>query len=1536
MPAARPRASFEPIPPDFDVRTFVENADNFQYVDRISYEMIANNGIEAFEKLVLLHVVIGGKPLVIDGFEEVLDPWTFTPSWLRDNHGDKVENARNLSTKENIPVTMKHYLKHMTKLTEQFFDGPDVYRDRARQRIYLKDIDCPQVWHDKLKEHIPSGLFYLNESTGEPGGPGAMDELGGRKGRGIGRAGDLMSSLPPDMRAENLMCYIGHEGTYTPSHREMCASLGQNIMVNASGTISEDGKQERPGSSIWFMTESKDRHVVSEYWLSVLGHDIEVENHFAQLIAWKKAPFQTYVVEQRPGDFILIPPLAPHQVWNRGTRTMKIAWNRTTVETLELALNEALPNSRVVCRDEQYKNKAIIYYTLLKYSSLIKSARAQVEAGGEQAVAIQCSVRIKQVQKDFKKLFDLYKIVLLSEMFVQDSREHPEFLPYDSNVTCAYCRCNIFNRFLSCKSCKNLFSSEIEEPYDVCMDCYCMGRSCGCQSGYTWVEQWKWKDLVHKYEEWRAQIIDIDGYVHEKTPLPLQEERRYLGKKTLAQVCQEELRVRPFVDIKNPQSEAVSDDEEPVVDKYGNVKKSANKKSKQWLSKHKSCHFCLHRHPKWKMAFCSSCDLAYCYGTLFRAHDTMPVNIMEAFNWKCPHCMRVCNTGACRRDPRQHPYEPKGTLLGHDTKKVADPRSVECLVDFSVSNLNWLREEEGMVQNAMQRRMQQAEIDKMADPSLDARFVEDDDQNYTRYGITYSPMEDANGVPDENGDGGVSGAPYYHDPGMAGEIPRLGQKRGREEHEEAESSHRKKTKANKQKKKKKDDDASPLQPKNASGKQYQKEVQRKLLEDAKREDRFILVAAKMKGKSKVVKLSLATGHLDRIRQRLVPTRAPTVQGTPEEADASGDMQSILQSDVVPKPNALKSGAEKDKDAKTYRVRVEEDEAYSTRKRNPEINGSAKPGRPRGSKRFEEITLDSDEEFGGDNDEPEYTGRPRGRTSNWLARRNEYEDALPTELPSDFRDGAIRPNREKDRERSRLYNERRRSSPIKSKAGIRPTESSSKDPESNSTGDVSDHISKQDDIYEEDNCSSEAFIPSQQAAAAALEAQRQEERAKARAEAEAREAEENLRAKMALFPESDDDQLMDNFLADLSADDEPLQGESGPVDKTPEPVRTGPPPSTNSILSRLNGKKIKIVGPASRKNGNRTSKVTTTTPSAPAPKSSGVNRKPQAIDVSDTESEDEVPASAPAPKKPLVPPPSTTSFNTSPAMMPLHIKSITLDAFRDVLSRYPAMVPEKLRDLDAQRYDIIPAAVAAMEESEKHLTKDQVEKIVEWKLKHGTFRPALLGLVQSNEPEAIEETTKRAYAELSKGRSAHPDAIPALKILVKLRGVGPATASLLLSVLQPVEIPFFSDELFRWCMWDEQVVNGKEGKGWQRKIKYNLKEYEMLLERVDVLRLTLRKGLGRKDTMAGATDIERVAWVLGKEGVDVTLQEEESRDATIEAGEKEKEQEQDDKKEGEHDDEERAEKSAANKGTKRKASDAKQPTEGTRKSTRTRK
>lgn len=766
MPAQTPRASFQPIPPNFDVKQLVESTQNFSYVDRISYEMIEQQGLAAFERLVTLHVVVGGKPLVIDGFEELLDPWTFSTKWLRDNAGDKAENASNLTSKDSLPLTMAHYLKNMGLLTDQFFEKPGAYAEKKRQRVYLKDIDCPEVWENKLKEHIPSSLFYLDDSTGEIGGPGAVSDpnsnvSGRRLGKGIARAGDLMSSLPPNMRAVNLMCYIGHEGTYTPAHREMCASLGQNIMVEASKTVSDDGKAEKPGSSIWFMTESKDRHTVSEYWLSVLGHDIEVENHFAQVVAWKKAPFSVYVVEQRPGDLILIPPLAPHQVWNRGTRTMKVAWNRTTVETLEMAINEALPRSRIVCRDEQYKNKAIIYYTLQKYSSLLAMAQQQASRmPADAAQSLLYTGKVRQLAKDLKRLFYLYRQVLLSEMFNPEDSDSPkaiEYLAFDSNVTCAYCRGNIFNRFLTCTSCNDLpghnGDNDEGDPYDVCLDCYAMGRSCSCISNMKWVEQFRWKELSAKYESWRKLIIALDGgNITEKTPLPINEERKRYGKHTLAEVCKLQLKRRPFKDGVTPSKDAKSsesEDEEIDMNDDGTVKKIKKKRSPAWLKNNPLCHICCKRQPAWKMASCATCDRWWCYGSLFRGWDKMPVEIMENPDFSCPHCLGICFAGACRREGKGVPYEPKGTLLGHDTKKVADVRSVEALVDFSHSNLNWLKdnEEAGRTETSrLKRARDEAQRAKEIDPSL-----EDDDDHHepngdvdqSRVDFEYSPGAEA-------------------------------------------------------------------------------------------------------------------------------------------------------------------------------------------------------------------------------------------------------------------------------------------------------------------------------------------------------------------------------------------------------------------------------------------------------------------------------------------------------------------------------------------------------------------------------------------------------------------------------------------------------------------------------------------------------------------------------------------------------------------------------------------------------------------------
>ncbi|PCD31031.1 hypothetical protein AU210_010697 [Fusarium oxysporum f. sp. radicis-cucumerinum] len=702
MPTSlHPQAKFDPIPPDLDLYGLVDKTPNFKWVQRVSRTQIRNLGQQEFEKLVLIHVIAGGKPLVIDGWDGVLPKGLFDVRWLEETYDKQQENVRDINAGSDIPMTMGHYLRSMRQLANQW--TPTNFRDERRQRLYLKDIDCPPEWHDALQKVIHPNLFYLNENASEAGGSQKKEDAF-RDEAAAAPAGDLMSSLPEEMRAQNLMCYIGHEGTFTPAHREMCASLGQNIMVEAS----EDEKGEKPGSSIWFMTESKDREVVREYFLSMLGHDIEIEKHFAQINAWKKAPFDVYVVEQRVGDFILIPPLAAHQVWNRGTRTIKVAWNRTTAETLELALHEALPKARLVCRDEQYKNKAIIFFTLQKYYRQLQKLEEDAEMTSISFIGVgqdilRSSPRARQLAGDFKKLFCLFTEILIDEMFAHKEKE-VEFIEFDSCITCSYCRSNIFNRFLTCKHCTRTLINGDEDTYDVCMECYAMGRSCACLSGLQWCEQWSWADLVNNYEDWRSMIIKNDGFVDfETSPQPVEIARQRSGKKSLAQICQEALRRRPWKDITQPEREITPSESEPE-------------------------------------------------------------KVLEDEQWQCPKCLGICNCGHCRRQGHTDPYTPKNTLLGHDTRPIADDRSVEALVDFRVHNLSWLKAAGEESRSKDSRRMKR--LREQADNAKAQDIPEQDEADDSMQDAEHDPPSGMH-VPGMNGYGDQSHVLGQGDQSMA-------------------------------------------------------------------------------------------------------------------------------------------------------------------------------------------------------------------------------------------------------------------------------------------------------------------------------------------------------------------------------------------------------------------------------------------------------------------------------------------------------------------------------------------------------------------------------------------------------------------------------------------------------------------------------------------------------------------------------------------------------------------------------------------------
>lgn len=93
-PASHPQAKFDPISPDLNLHSLVEEVPNLKWAQRVSRTQLRNLGSQEFEKLVLMHVIVGGKPLVIEGFDAVLPKWLFSPGWLEQQYDKKSTNTR--------------------------------------------------------------------------------------------------------------------------------------------------------------------------------------------------------------------------------------------------------------------------------------------------------------------------------------------------------------------------------------------------------------------------------------------------------------------------------------------------------------------------------------------------------------------------------------------------------------------------------------------------------------------------------------------------------------------------------------------------------------------------------------------------------------------------------------------------------------------------------------------------------------------------------------------------------------------------------------------------------------------------------------------------------------------------------------------------------------------------------------------------------------------------------------------------------------------------------------------------------------------------------------------------------------------------------------------------------------------------------------------------------------------------------------------------------------------------------------------------
>jgi hypothetical protein len=119
-------------------------------------------------------------------------------------------------------------------------------------------------------------------------------------------------------------------------------------------------------------------------------------------------------------------------------------------------------------------------------------------------------------------------------------------------------------------------------------------------------------------------------------------------------------------------------------------------------------------------------------------------------------------------------------------------------------------------------------------------------------------------------------------------------------------------------------------------------------------------------------------------------------------------------------------------------------------------------------------------------------------------------------------------------------------------------------------------------------------------------------------------------------------------------------------------------------------------------------------------------------------------------------------------------------YKACIARQPS---ELLQKRDPWYRDTLPGAISAR--PEPYVTRDELIWVVEWKMARGVWRARNLHLARANEPEAVEQASRAAFAAADEERRA-------LKLLGSLRGVGPATVSAVLAAHRPEAYPFFDD------------------------------------------------------------------------------------------------------------------------------------------------
>ncbi|PYH92611.1 hypothetical protein BO71DRAFT_329506 [Aspergillus ellipticus CBS 707.79] len=340
-----------------------------------------------------------GKPFVIRGFTRMKE-------WDRSILNNK--SLGTLSSSGGRDVKMR--LRDLLSQTYQ------ARTNSPREFLYAKDLQCPEEWIAALEALLPSSLRHL----------GSLD---------------LFRMLPKAVTPEVLMAYVGTRNS--GFHRCFSGTVALNLLVESEGT--------GPGS-ICFGTH-RNSQVQYDAFMEGLGKSSHTDWANVSIPQLKTANFPIYVTNQEPGDLVVFPSAAAHQVWNISSMVTKVVWNIVHYSSLASFFDYIQPVYQRQCHTDTGRVPLILLYALNRGS---------------------------HNEEEEQVLLDLFRQLVEDEDIETETNvpiKHSD--PQGAVVECNFCGLTIWNRHLHCEECGD---------FDLCLTCFISGRSCKHVADYAWTE----------------------------------------------------------------------------------------------------------------------------------------------------------------------------------------------------------------------------------------------------------------------------------------------------------------------------------------------------------------------------------------------------------------------------------------------------------------------------------------------------------------------------------------------------------------------------------------------------------------------------------------------------------------------------------------------------------------------------------------------------------------------------------------------------------------------------------------------------------------------------------------------------------------------------------------------------------------------------------------------------------------------------------------------------------------------------------------